>query len=102
MYCPRCGVEYCDGLADCSECHVALVPEVLSKAVPVFESNDRIAISLAKGLLEDSGIPFWMQSNETASHLALVPVLFPSCHFLVPKNREVEARELLGSLALPE
>ena len=67
--------------------------------VPVFESNDRISISLAKGLLEDSGIPFWMQGDETSTHLGLVPVLFPSCQFLVPKDHEVEARELLGSLA---
>jgi hypothetical protein len=66
--------------------------------VAVFESNDRFTLSLAKGSLEDAGIPFWMQGDETAAHLALIPVIFPSCRLLVTKDREAEARELLASL----
>ena len=109
MYCPQCRVEYRDGFTECSDCHVDLVPAVVLEAadsqlevVAVFESNDRFAIGLAKGSLEDAGVPFWMQDDETAARLVLSPIMFPLCRFLVPKDREVEARELLLSLALPQ
>lgn len=108
MYCPQCGVEYRDGFSQCSDCQVALVPElepVTSDSQlnleTVFESNDAFAIGLAKGALEDSGIPFWMQGDEIPARLVLVPIMFPSCRFLVPKDREVEARELLEPLQSP-
>jgi len=113
MYCPQCGVEYRDGFTECSDCQVALVPGLAPEAsgsqvdlVPVFESNDRFAVSLARGLLEDAGIPFWTlgdkMGDETAARLALGPILFPSCRFLVPGDREAEARELLEQLESPE
>jgi len=109
MYCPQCGVEYRDGFTQCADCHVALVP-VLAPAAPepqvepvmVFESSDRFAISLAKGSLEESGIPFWMQGGENYTELvSMIPIMFPSCRFLVPKEHEAEARELLALLESP-
>jgi hypothetical protein len=69
--------------------------------VQVFESNDKFAIGLAKGSLEDAGIPFWMQGDQTAAQLVLSPIMFPSCRFLVPKGREAEARKLLELLEAP-
>ena len=110
MYCPQCGVEYRGGFAECSDCQVALVPGVAPETpesrldlVTVFEANDAFAIGLAKGSLEDAGIPFWMQGyDETASRLVLGPIMFPSCRFLVPKDREAEARELLEPLESPQ
>lgn len=59
--------------------------------VMVFESNDLFAIGLAKGSFDESGIPFWMEGDETAARLVLSPIRFPSCRFLVPKDRELEA-----------
>jgi hypothetical protein len=73
-------------------------PDSQVELVAVFESNDRFTIGLAKGSLEDARIPFWMQDDETAARLVLSPIMFPSCRFLVPKDREAEARELLDSL----
>ena len=109
MYCPQCKVEYRDGFTKCSDCQVALVPGVAPKTphsepdlVTVFESNDPFAIAMAKGSLEDSGIPFWMEGDETAARLVLGPIRFPSCRFLVPKDREAEARELLEPLTSPQ
>jgi hypothetical protein len=105
MYCPQCGVEYRDGFTECSDCRVALVPGVAPEVsdspldlVTVFESNDAFTIGLAKGSLEDAGIPFCMQGDETAARLVLSPIVFPSCRFLVRKDREAAARELLESL----
>lgn len=73
-------------------------PDVPSDLITIFESNDRSVIGMAKGLLEDAGIPFWMQEDETAARLVLGPIMFPSCQFLVPRNRDVESRDLLGPL----
>jgi hypothetical protein len=109
MYCPQCGAEYRNGFTECSDCRVALSPGVRPEApdphldlVTVFESNDRSAIGLAKGSLEDASIPFWMQYDETAARLVLGPIMFPLCRFLVPKDREVGARELLEQLEPPQ
>jgi hypothetical protein len=108
MYCPQCGAEYRDGFTKCSDCHLALVPVLATETpdpqlelVTVFESNDDFAIALAKGSLEDSGIPFWIHSDEAHGRLLLGPIMFPSCRFLVPKDREAEARELLQLLESP-
>jgi hypothetical protein len=88
---------------------VALVPAAGPEApdrhpepVAVFESSDPFAISLAKGSLGDADIPFWMQGDETASRLALIPISFPPCRLLVPKDREAEARMLLEPLRSPQ
>lgn len=73
-------------------------PDPQLELVVVFESNDPFAIGLAKGALEDAGIPFWMQGDETAARLGLIPISFPPCRFLVAKDGEAEARTLLEPL----
>jgi len=62
--------------------------------VVVFQSSDKISIAFAKGLLEDAGVPFWMQDEESASGLGLLNA-FPACRFLVDKDCEEEVRQLL-------
>ena len=98
MHCPRCRLKYPGGVSECPGCQVPLAPESLLDIVMVFESNDRFSIGLAKGLLEDSKIPFWTEDDETAARLVLSPIMFPACRFLVPKDHEAEARDILGSL----
>jgi hypothetical protein len=68
--------------------------------VVVFESADEFTIALAKGSLEVSGIPFWIQreGGNTTYVLNLNHVTFPLCRFLVPADHEEEARELLAPL----
>ena len=105
MYCPKCRVEYREGFTRCADCQVALVAELPAEnpdsepgLVSVFESSDTFVIGMAKGSLEEAGIPFWMESEETSAHLALGPIRFPSCTFLVPLDREDEARAILDPL----
>ncbi|MGH9662488.1 MAG: hypothetical protein ACRD96_28325 [Bryobacteraceae bacterium] len=69
--------------------------------VTVFQSNDPLAIGLAKGLLVDSGFAFWVQGNETEARLGLAPIMFPFCRFVVSSDCEAEARELLETLQPP-
>jgi hypothetical protein len=104
MYCPQCRVEYREGFTECSDCNVPLVPVLPPEAphsaidlVEVFESTDQFAIALAKGTFEDSDIPFWIESGETASRLAMDPMVFPACRIVVPKDREAEARDVGGA-----
>ena len=109
MYCPRCRAEYRDGFTECSDCHLDLVPALGPEtphreldAVVVFKSSDSCTVGLAKGALEDAGIPFSMQSDETAARLLLIgPIMFPPCRFLVTKDREAEARTVLEPLQSP-
>ena len=68
MYCPQCLVEYREGFTECSDCRVPLLagapPEPVDSFDPtldlvvVLETNDDVQLALAKGLLEDAGIPF--------------------------------------------
>ncbi|MGA3020191.1 MAG: hypothetical protein ABSF62_23980 [Bryobacteraceae bacterium] len=76
-------------------------PDSPVEPVTVFESSDKFAIALANGLPEDSGIPFWMRGDEISGRLVLGPIMFPSCRFLVPGDREAEAREVRASLESP-
>jgi len=78
----------------------APTPQV--EPVMVFESSDRFAISLAKGSFEEAAIPFWMQGDDSYTEPGgMMPLMFPSCRFLVPKDREAEARELMAPLESP-
>ncbi len=70
--------------------------------VRIFESNDAILTAMVKGVLEDSGIPFEIDdSNDLAARLVTIPVMFAATRFLVPRECEAEARELLHQFALP-
>ena len=105
MYCARCGRKYGEGEAQCLECHAALVPGTPAgsqqEPVMVFESSNPFVTAMAKGALEDSGIPFWMQGEETYTRQIMGPLAFLPNRFLVPPDREAEARELLQQLEAP-
>jgi hypothetical protein len=88
-------VEYRDGFTQCSDCQVALVATLPPESpdtsdshldpVMVFESNDLFAIGLAKGSFDESGIPFWMEGDETAARLVLSPIRFRRIGFGFPR-----------------
>src|SRR5207249_5986234 len=70
MYCPQCGVEYRDGFTECSDCRVPLLTgtrppgpqdpfDPALELVVVLDTTDRIQLAMAKGLLEDAGIPLF-------------------------------------------
>ena len=109
MYCPQCRCEYRDGFTECSDCHVPLLAgtppqEPVDRFDPtldlvvVLETNDRIQLAFAKGLLEEAGIPFFIL-GEIAT---LVPnvdgFLKKWVRVQVPRDREAEARELMEEL----
>ena len=113
MYCPQCRVEYRDGFTECSDCHVPLLggappPEPADLSDPalglvvVLETNDGIHLALAKGLLEDAGIPFFVLGQIATLVQDVDGFLRKWVRVQVPRDREAEARELLDQLLVAE
>ena len=109
MYCPQCRVEYRDGFTECSDCHVPLSPGTpppeqavhstpLLGLVVVLETSDRVQLALAKGLLEDAGIPFFALGQIATLVQDVDPFLHKWVRVQVPRDREAEVRELLEQL----
>jgi hypothetical protein len=111
VYCPQCLVEYREGFSECSDCRVALVagapPEPADSFDPtldlvvVLETSDRVQLALAKGLLEDAGIPFFVLGQITTLVNDIDGFLHKWCRLQVPRDREAQARELLESMEQP-
>jgi len=113
MYCPLCQVEYREGFTECSDCHVPLLPgtrlpEPASNFDPaldlvvVLETNDRIKVAMARGLLEDAAIPFFILGQIATLVQDVDAFLHKWVQLQVPRDREAEARELLQPLLEPE
>jgi hypothetical protein len=112
VYCPQCGTEYREGFAECSDCHVPLLagtlPEEPTQLEPtldlvvVLESNDRIQLAMAKGLLENAQIPFFVMGQITTLVNEVDGFLKKWVRLQVPRDREQEALELLDSLLHPQ
>ncbi|MFN7997383.1 MAG: DUF2007 domain-containing protein [Bryobacteraceae bacterium] len=114
MYCPLCRVEYRDGFTECADCHNRLLagsmpPEPSGSrfdpnidVVVVLETNDSIQLAMAKGLLEEANIPFFVLGQIATLVQDVDGFLRKWVRVQVPRDREAEARELLESMALPE
>jgi hypothetical protein len=107
MFCPQCRAEYREGFVACSDCHIPLVDRLLDAHAEADEGDldaliltgfdSPVAIGLAKGLLQEAGIPFFTMDQNPAARQE-------SGNFLgwwsvrVPREREAEAREILHSV----
>ena len=112
MYCPQCGVEYRDGFTECSDCRVPLLsgsappdpPDPFDptlELVVVLETNDAIQLAMAKGLLEEAGIPFFVLGQIATLIQDIDGYLRKWVRLQVPRDREAEAREILEELVQP-
>jgi hypothetical protein len=59
------------------------------------ETNDRIQLSLVKGLLEDAGIPYYILGQIAMLIQDVDPFLHKWVRVQVPRDREAQARQLL-------
>lgn len=112
MYCPQCLIEYRDGFDECSDCHVPLLPGTPARdrqhssnpsleLVVVLETNDRVHLAMAKGLLENAGIPLFVLGQIATLVQDVDGFLRKWVRLQVPRDREAEARELLEQLLQP-
>jgi hypothetical protein len=105
MFCPECGSEYSEGLYECAECKISLVPERPAAAAPpespdlvkVMETADPALISIAKSVLEGSGIWFVAQGEGASSLLPGSMGIFP-VRFFVDRESVERAEVLLKEL----
>jgi hypothetical protein len=112
MYCPECGVEYRAGFTECSDCHVSLVAEPPApeevpspnlELVRVLEGNNQIAAAVARTLLEEAGIPFYMEGEEIGVTMqAIDPHIYRWWGVQVARDHEAEARKLLDDAVAKE
>ena len=82
-------------------CNVAAPFDPTLKLVVVLETNDRIQLGLAKGLLEDAGIPYFALGQITNLVNEVDGFLRKWVRLQVPVDREAEAREILQSMTAP-
>jgi hypothetical protein len=68
----------------------------------VLETNDRIQLALAKGLLEDADIPFFVLGQIATLVQDVDGFLKKWVRIQVPRDRETEARELLAGMLLED
>jgi hypothetical protein len=112
MYCPQCRTEYREGFTECSDCHVPLLRGTPSRTsnndvdpslvlVEVLETRDAIQLAMARGLLEDAGIPFYLLGQITRLVNDVDPFLQKHVRIQVPLDREAEAQEILEMLLQP-
>jgi hypothetical protein len=70
--------------------------------IVVLETNERIQLAMAKGLLDDAEIPFFALGQIATLVTDVDPYLHKWVRIQVPRDREAEARELLQPLLQPE
>jgi hypothetical protein len=113
MYCPQCGNEFRDGFTECSDCRVPLLAGTLPPEpadgfdpsiglVVVLETNDSIQLAMAKGLLEEAAIPFFVLGQITTLVTDVDGFLHKWVRLQVPRDREAEAREILETVLHPD
>jgi hypothetical protein len=66
-----------------------------NELVVVLETNDRIQLAMAKGLLEDAGIPLFIGGQIATLYQGVDGFLRKWVRLQVPRDREADARELL-------
>jgi hypothetical protein len=82
-----------------SEPHAEFDPRLELKVV--LETNDPVRMAMAKGLLEDAGIPLYVLGTIATLIQDIDPYLNKWVRLQVPTDREVEARELLTEVMQP-
>jgi hypothetical protein len=80
---------------------MADLSSALPDAVEVLDTHDAILVAMAKGLLEDAGIPYALLGRIATLVNEVDPFVKKRVRIQVPRNCETEAREVLALLLSP-
>ncbi len=98
MYCPKCRVEYIDGVTQCADCEMSLVKDLPEEPEAdltyvdletVFSTNDQGEIALVKAILDGENFEYLVQ-GEIMTQVGAQPV-----RFMVPKIHLRRVKKLL-------
>lgn len=81
MYCPKCGVEFVEGITTCSDCGIELTPEPPKEPeakyvewVTVLAHRQFGAIGLAESILQAEDIEYVVQGADAQMAYAVDPI----------------------------
>ena len=76
-------------------------PDPKLEIVTIFESDDLVAFSLAKSLLDEAGVEYFASEDAPAGY-GFSPMLNPVRRIQIPAYRKDQALELMESLSEPD
>ena len=111
MYCPTCRMEYEAWVSECSDCGVALVPELPAEEAPeyvelvtVLATGNPALIAIAKSLLDEAEIRYFVKGEGLQDLFAagrigagFNPIIGP-VEIQVDRHDAAEAKALLVDL----
>lgn len=99
MFCPVCRSEYMEGIAECHDCHVALVAELTDPLdVPpiefeeVLRTYNQADLAVIRSVLDDGEIEYFFRGEI----FNLTYPLVQPARLFVRKDQAARVRELLG------
>ena len=103
MFCPNCGAEYIEGVLECADCRIALVPEQppvketkppeFEKILTIFNVGD---IALIKSVLDAGRIEYIFDGE----NFNLVDPMIQPARLFVKASQAEMAKELLKDMNL--
>lgn len=105
MFCPECKYEYLERVEECPDCKVPLVDKLLPEPQPeyvelvtVLETGNKVIIAIAKSLLEDAGIKYFVKGEVIQDLFALGSIGLGYAKVQVRRENAEDAKNLLKDL----
>ena len=108
MFCPKCKAEFIKGISECPDCKIKLVEKLPDKEflefVPIFSTGNCNLMPIAKTLLDDAKIEYFIKNERTQDILGGgrfglgYNLVTGAMELLVDKDDKEEAEMILKEL----
>ncbi|MCK5328648.1 MAG: DUF2007 domain-containing protein [Candidatus Latescibacteria bacterium] len=103
MFCPECRAEYTEGVAECADCNIPLVPELPPEDEPEYVDFEQVLctfnpadIAIIRSLLDGEGVDYFFHGE----HFSRIRPLVEPARLMVAKDQVQKAKEILKDLEL--